>query len=89
VALPRADGGDVMRVPPIRDLGRLGARCLGDLVTQEDGQDLVEHALLLAFFGVAALAAWTSISTAIGANLSATSAGLDGLWDPPPPGGSP
>jgi hypothetical protein len=51
----------------------------------EGGQDLVESALLTAFFGLCALAAWMGIQSAIAANHGATSSGLQGIWDPPPP----
>jgi Flp pilus assembly pilin Flp len=58
------------------------------LALDEAGQDVVEYALLTAFFGLAALAAWTSIRDAIGIGYGATSSGVQGLWDPPPPSGS-
>lgn len=54
----------------------------------EGGQDVVEYALLTAFFGLAALAAWTSLRDAIGLGYGATTAGVQGLWDTPPPSGS-
>lgn len=57
------------------------------LVRDESGQDVVEYALLTAFFGLAALAAWTSIREAVGLGYGATSSGVQGLWDPPPPSG--
>ena len=62
--------------------------CLRRLVAEDSGQDVVEYALLTAFFGVAALAAWTSVRDALGQNYSRTSTGVQGLWDPPPPSGS-
>jgi prepilin peptidase CpaA len=44
---------------------------MSDLVTRwwadDDGQDLVEYALLVAFVGLAALAAWLAIQNALGA----------------------
>jgi Flp pilus assembly pilin Flp len=59
------------------------------LIAREDsGQDIVEYALLTAFFGLAALAAWTSVRDAIGLSYGATTSGVQGLWDPPPPSGS-
>ena len=58
------------------------------LVTDDRGQDVVEYALLTAFFGLAAFAAWTSIREALAANYGATSSGVQGIWDPPPPSGS-
>lgn len=35
------------------------------LGTDEDGQDVVEYALLVAFVGIAAVAAWLAIQNAI------------------------
>lgn len=52
------------------------------------GQDLVEYTLLTAFFGLAALAAWTSLRDALGLQYSGATSGVNAIWDPPPPGGS-
>ena len=62
---------------------------LARLRRDEDGQDLVEYALLVAFFGITFLAVWTSVFNAVGSRYGATRSGVDGLWDPPDPGGSP
>jgi Flp pilus assembly pilin Flp len=58
------------------------------LSRDEGGQDVVEYALLTAFFGLCALAAFATIQSALGVNYSSTSGGLQSLWDPPPPSGS-
>jgi Flp pilus assembly pilin Flp len=58
------------------------------LVRDERGQDVVEYALLTAFFGLCALAAWTSIRDALGLSYTGATSGVQGLWDPPPPSGS-
>jgi Flp pilus assembly pilin Flp len=58
------------------------------IAREDSGQDVVEYALLTAFFGLAALAAWTSIRDALGAGYTRTTTGVQGLWDPPPPSGS-
>jgi Flp pilus assembly pilin Flp len=58
------------------------------IARDDSGQDVVEYALLTAFFGLAALAAWTSIRDAIGMSYGSTTSGVQGLWDPPPPSGS-
>jgi Flp pilus assembly pilin Flp len=58
------------------------------IARDDSGQDVVEYALLTAFFGLAALAAWTSIRDALAVNYSGTTSGVQSLWDPPPPGGS-
>jgi Flp pilus assembly pilin Flp len=56
----------------------------------EGGQDLVEYALLTAFFGLCAIAAWTGIRDALDASYGNTTTGVQGLWanTPPPSGGS-
>jgi Flp pilus assembly pilin Flp len=53
----------------------------------DHGQDVVEYTLLTAFFGLAALAAWTSIRDALGARYSGATSGVNTNWDPPPPSG--
>jgi Flp pilus assembly pilin Flp len=58
------------------------------LAVDERGQDVVEYALLTAFFGLCALAAFIGIRNALGANYSGTSTGVQAIWDPPPPSGS-
>jgi Flp pilus assembly pilin Flp len=63
-------------------LVRVWRRLLGD----EGGQDLVEYALLLSLFGLACLAAWDLIRNGVGASYTGTKTGIQGLWDPPPPG---
>lgn len=61
---------------------------VGRLATEDSGQDVVEYALLTAFFGLAALAAWTSLRDAIGMSHGGTTSGVQSLWEPPPPSGS-
>jgi Flp pilus assembly pilin Flp len=58
------------------------------LIRDDHGQDLVEYALLTAFFGLCALLAWTNLRAALGASYGGTTAGVQSLWDPPPPSGS-
>ena len=58
------------------------------IARDDSGQDVVEYALLTAFFGLAALAAWTSIRDGLGAGYTGTTSGVQSLWDPPPPSGS-
>jgi Flp pilus assembly pilin Flp len=62
--------------------------CFRRLLRDDGGQDIVEYALLTAFFGLCALAAFASMQSALGVNFTTTSGGLQGLWDPPPPSGS-
>ena len=59
------------------------------LAREEHGQDLVEYALLVAFFGITVLAVWTSIADAIAGSYGRTRSGTQSLWDTPPPGGGP
>ncbi len=66
----------------------LRAALLRRLVHDDRGQDVVEYALLTAFFGLCALAAWTSLRDAIGLSYGGTTTGVQGLWEPPPPSGS-
>ena len=61
---------------------------LRQLLVQDGGQDVVEYALLTAFFGLCALAAWTGLSNALGLGYAGTTSGVQSLWDPPPPSGS-
>jgi Flp pilus assembly pilin Flp len=61
---------------------------LGRLAHEDDGQDVVEYALLTAFFGLCALAAWTAVRDALGLSYASTTSGVQSLWDPPPPSGS-
>lgn len=54
------------------------------LVRDDRGQDVVEYALLTAFFGLCAIAAWTSLRDAIGIGYQNSESGVQGLWEPPP-----
>ena len=52
---------------------------------EEAGQDLVEYALLAAFVGLAGLAGFTAISTAIGTNYADSNTSVQDLWEIPAP----
>jgi Flp pilus assembly pilin Flp len=52
------------------------------------GQDLVEYTLIVMFFGIALVAVWDGISTALGLTFADVSSGAQTLWDPPAPGAS-
>jgi Flp pilus assembly pilin Flp len=58
------------------------------LAREDSGQDVVEYALLTAFFGLAVLAAWTSLLEALRVSHGGTTSGVQSLWEPPPPSGS-
>jgi Flp pilus assembly pilin Flp len=64
------------------------ANAFRQLVRDERGQDVVEYALLTAFFGLCALVAWTSVRDALGVSYRGTTTGVQSIWDPPPPSGS-
>ena len=64
------------------------SQVIRQLLREDHGQDIVEYALLTAFFGLCALLAWTNIREALGVTYGGTTAGVQGLWDPPPPSGS-
>jgi Flp pilus assembly pilin Flp len=59
------------------------------LTREEDGQDLVEYGLLMAFFGLVALTVWVNITDAVGLRYGRTRSGVQGLWETPPPGAAP
>lgn len=59
-------------------------------VCDDAGQDLVEYALLVTFFGIVMVAAWDTLAGAVSTIFGQASSGVQGLWDPPAPGaGSP
>jgi Flp pilus assembly pilin Flp len=64
------------------------ARSTRALAACESGQDIVEYALLLAFFGLACLSTWDVVRSAVGANFSSASTGAQDVWEPLPPGTS-
>ena len=64
------------------------SRLIRQLIRDERGQDVVEYALLTAFFGLCAVLAWTNLREALGITYRGTTTGVQGLWDPPPPSGS-
>jgi Flp pilus assembly pilin Flp len=56
------------------------------LAVDDRGQDLVEYALLTAFFGVTALATWSAIEDSLGAAYTSYDGNVQDLWEPPAPG---
>jgi len=52
---------------------------------EEAGQDLVEYALLAAFVGLAGLAGFQAISSAIGNNYANSNTSVQDLWEIPAP----
>lgn len=64
------------------------ARLLWRLVRDEDGQDLIEYALLTAGLGLAGIAVWPAIAAAVGNAYQRLDASTQSLWEVPNPGGS-
>ncbi len=62
-------------------------RLLLELTRDERGQDLLEYALLTATIGVASIATWPFITTAIGSSYQNLDANTQNLWIPPDPAG--
>ena len=57
-------------------------------VSEDRGQDLIEYALLTTVVGFSGAAVFTLIMSAIGATYGSWETGLNGLSEPPSPGGS-
>lgn len=55
------------------------------LVRDEDGQDLVEYAMLATFVGVACAAAWGVVRGAIATGFVGWDTAEQNLWRPPNP----
>ena len=56
------------------------------LLDNEDGQDLVEYALLTAAIGLAGIATWPLIENAIGVAYKAVVTDTQDIWEVPNPG---
>ena len=54
------------------------------LIADEDGQDVIEYALLTAAIGLCALAAFTLWNAAIGKTYNNWNTNNNNLWDPAP-----
>lgn len=66
-------------------------RIVERLVREDDGQDVVEYALLAAFLGIVGYLALTGIRTEVSSAYTSwldPSAGVPSLWDPPAPSGN-
>ena len=61
------------------------------LVREDDGQDVIEYALLAAFFGVVGYLAMNGIGNAVLSTYTSwmdPASGVPSLWDPSAPAGS-
>ncbi len=59
---------------------------LARLIRDEHGQDLIEYALLTAGIGLAGIAVWPAITTAIGVAYQNFDTQTQDLWEVPNPG---
>jgi Flp pilus assembly pilin Flp len=57
------------------------------LICDDRGQDVIEYALLTAAIGLAGVAAWPLITTAIGVNYQGLDTETQDLWEMPNPAG--
>ena len=57
------------------------------LIADENGQDLIEYALLCTVLGLAGAGAFQLIMTAIGNTYGAWDNNVNNLWNTPDPGG--
>lgn len=58
------------------------------LFQSENGQDLIEYALLTAGIGFAGLAVWPAVVTSLGVVYAQLDSQTQDLWEPPNPAGS-
>ena len=58
------------------------------LILSEDGQDLIEYALLTAGIGFAGIAVWPAILDSLGTAYAQLDSQTQDLWSPPDPAGS-
>jgi len=73
----------------VPNLARRVAVLLGPLLEEEDGQDLVEYALLTGAIGFAGVAGINLLGIAINAAYSSWDTGVNSLWEVPDPGSTP
>ncbi len=60
-------------------------RLIARLWREDNGQDLVEYAMLTAFVALAAFAGFNLLVTALSSSYSAWDSGEQNLWTPPNP----
>jgi Flp pilus assembly pilin Flp len=61
---------------------------LRKLIVREEGQDILEYALLTASIGLAGAATWPLVSQALGTAYSTLDSQTQNLWAPPNPAGA-
>ena len=57
-------------------------RLIVRLALSDEGQELVEYALLAAFIGLAGVAAFSIVANSMNAGYSNWNAGVENLWEP-------
>jgi Flp pilus assembly pilin Flp len=57
-------------------------------VRDDSGQDIIEYGLLAAFIGIVCIAVWASIEGHLRDAYLGYDSDIQGLWQPPNPGGS-
>jgi Flp pilus assembly pilin Flp len=62
---------------------------MAQLVWNEEGQDLIEYALLAAFIGLAGVGVFNVIAASMNASYSSWDTGINSLWQPGDPVVSP
>ena len=55
------------------------------LIRDDEGQDLIEYALLTAGLGLAGIAVWPAITTAVGVAYGTWDTRTQGIWETPDP----
>lgn len=63
------------------------SRLLRRLLVDDTGQDLLEYAFLTVAIGLAAIAVFDQMRTAIGFVYNSWETGVNNLWEPPNPTG--
>ncbi len=58
------------------------------LIRDDEGQDLIEYALLTAGLGLAGIAVWPAITAAVGVAYGTWDTRTQGIWRTPDPSGS-
>lgn len=75
------------REPVANEQGAAMLRLWVRLFRDESAQDIIEYVLLTAAIGVATVATWPLIESAIRSTYQTLDGDTQGLWEPPPPSG--
>ena len=58
---------------------------VSELLSDEQGQDIVEYALLAALFGIVGYTVWNAVSDQMTVTYQSWDTASQDLWEPPPP----